>query len=111
MRSDGCDLRLLHPEVDDAAPAFSPDGRRIAYVRNFGSSQEQWAIVDVDGSDDTVVRSFDFAYSSPRYRPPKWSADGQRLASVRTVLGPTDSDPENGQFITTDLAGTDERVA
>ncbi len=111
MRSDGSDFRLLHPDLNDAAPAFSPDGRRIAYVRNFASLQEAWGIVDVDGSNDTVVRSFAWVdYSTPTYCPPQWSADGQRLASVRTLRGPTGNDPEIGQFITTDLAGGDERV-
>ena len=44
------------------------------------------------------------------YCPPQWSADGQRLASVRTLRGPTDDDPEIGPVITPDLAGGDERV-
>ena len=45
------------------------------------------------------------------HRLQRWSSDGQRLASVRTIIvDPYLSYAEHGQFITTDLAGGDERA-
>lgn len=111
MRPDGTRLRILTDGVNDWNPAFSPDGRRVAYVRNFGGlGSAQWRIADVDGSHDTLVRSFDLD-SGVQYCEPRWTPDGRRLAAIRTIDGPTDNDPSIAQFTTITPSGTDERIA
>ena len=111
MRPNGTRLRFLTPGHNDSAPAFSPDGRSVAYVRNYAGVQgEQWRIIDADGSGARLVRTLNGA-SNIRYCAPQWSPDGQRLATIRTVDDPTDNDPSTAQFTTVDPSGTDERVA
>jgi acylaminoacyl-peptidase len=63
-------------------PRFSPDGERIAYVRNSmdimrdGRHSEIWA-VDFDGGNHRPLVTGDSSYSSPR-----WSPSGDRLLYV-----------------------------
>lgn len=59
--------------VGDSDPAFSPDGRAIAFVRSSGSEIGLY-VLSLAGGEPTRVRSF----SSP-IRRPAWTADGQSL--------------------------------
>jgi Tol biopolymer transport system component len=75
MNADGSGLiRLTHTELDDAMPAWSPDGRRIAFVswrdRNF-----EIYIMNADGSGLTKLTD-----NPARDYHPTWSPDGQRIA-------------------------------
>jgi dipeptidyl aminopeptidase/acylaminoacyl peptidase len=79
----GPSRRLTQPITSD--PAFSPDGKRIAYLRLAGSSDWQpgaergrqlW-ITHVNGGSPTLV----YEFSLPgRIEGPTWSPDGRMLA-------------------------------
>ena len=61
--------------VVGSKPAWSPDGRRIAFVRHVPGSKPSIYLMDADGSN-VVHRADDFTY-------PAWSPDGRRLAVGR----------------------------
>ncbi|HEX7114552.1 MAG TPA: amidohydrolase family protein [Steroidobacter sp.] len=78
------DLYLLAPEggearallaglAFDCQPAFSPDGRRIAFISDRSGSDNLW-IADADGSN---LRQITHERGDQRYISPAWSADGQ----------------------------------
>jgi dipeptidyl aminopeptidase/acylaminoacyl peptidase len=64
-------------EKDISDPQWSPDGRRLAYVRG-----DEIRIVDVDGTRDVLVSSHPAGVSMPR-----WSPDGRRIAFVSRRRG------------------------
>ena len=59
---------------DQAAPAISPDGKRIAFESDRSGSQEVW-VANLDGSDAVQLSDFHALTGSP-----KWSPDGRRIA-------------------------------
>jgi dipeptidyl aminopeptidase/acylaminoacyl peptidase len=70
----GGPLRVLSREGRAAAPAASPDGRRVGFVLERADSCDV-AVVDVDGrSWPRRVSHADYAWD------PSWSADGSTLA-------------------------------
>jgi Tol biopolymer transport system component len=75
------DARGPGPEADattgtaDGSPAWSPDGRRIAYLRT--GERSSLRIVSVaDGDDAEVIESVGYWAASP----PAWSPDGRWIA-------------------------------
>jgi len=56
--------------------AVSPDGKRIAFVRNTGGNYDIW-MQDIDGSDLVQLTSSKYGEFEPA-----WSPDGQRIAFV-----------------------------
>jgi len=83
IQSDGSGLAVLPGDegVFDMAPAWSPDGARIAYVRySEGSDTDLW-VMDADGSHRRI------ATTSPRTdHEPAWAPDGSALVFWR--IGP-----------------------
>ena len=72
-------INLTQNPASDTEPAWSPDGSRIAFVRD---SSAIWAM-NADGSDPvelTAGEGDDTLYS------PRWSPDGTRIAYVRFAL-------------------------
>lgn len=63
--------------VEDSAPAWSPDGERIAFGRRApgtGAARQLW-IVGADGAEARAVTDD----SAINHGPPAWSADGRYL--------------------------------
>ena len=58
----------------EISPAYSPDGKRIAFSSNRNGSREIW-VADADGSRAVPLTSFDRGYSGS----PRWSPDGQTI--------------------------------
>ena len=80
------------------APAWSPDGRRIAYSRTHDDDVDLWTVA-ADGSDPQQVTSGVGSDGGPA-----WSPDGRRIAFTRVtpsgeqdifVVGSTGGTPEN----------------
>ena len=86
---DGSVERLTANLDVEFYPAWSPDGRRIAYVsdaeladrrRDTGASWVNLYTMAADGTDIRPVLEEDFAVL---HQPPAWSPDGRHLAVVR----------------------------
>ena len=67
---DGSLQRVTASEKDVSDPQWSPDGRRIAYVRG-----DEIRVVDLDGTRDVLAATHPSGISMPR-----WSPDGRRIA-------------------------------
>ncbi len=79
MRSDGRGRRTLtRNSADDDAPAWSPDGRRLALVRVLPGGNSE---VFVAGSGGTGVRRL--TRHAGEDEDPAWSPDGRRLVFAR----------------------------
>jgi dipeptidyl aminopeptidase/acylaminoacyl peptidase len=73
----GFPTQLTASEKPISDPHWSPDGRRLAYIRDTALH-----VIEVDGSRDTGVSDHPAGLSSPR-----WSPDGRRLAFVSRRRG------------------------
>jgi Tol biopolymer transport system component len=75
----------------ETAPAFSPDGRKLAYFSEQSGRRELW-MSNADGTHPTQMTDF-FAWDTS---PPAWSHDGKHL-TVALGRGPNGSAP--GLFV------------
>jgi dipeptidyl aminopeptidase/acylaminoacyl peptidase len=75
--SDGTDLRQFTSQEGDASPAWSPDGRWVAFLRNQGAGDErkrQIFLLRTDGGEARALTSH--VTSVQRFL---WSDDGARI--------------------------------
>jgi len=76
MNPDGSSqVNLTNHPANDTAPAWSPDGRRIAFVSTRNGNNEEIYLMNRDGAD--VVR---LTYDPGRDGWPTWSPDGGQIA-------------------------------
>jgi TolB protein len=79
VNADGSAItRLTDDPSPDYAPAWSPDGARIAFVRTTGDTNEIDAI-NVDGTGVTRVASGTIAGAGGVEHPFSWSPDGSQI--------------------------------
>jgi Tol biopolymer transport system component len=75
MNADGTDpVRLTKNKEFDDDPAWSPDGKRIAWSRLSGSSALDIWVMNADGSGQRRL--------AQRGTSPRWSPDGRKIAFV-----------------------------
>lgn len=84
MSSDGSNRTLLAPGQGSflSAPAWSPDGARIAFISDRSGSADLW-VMDVDGGNPVNLTN-----DEAKDHSPAWSPDGQWIAfaSLRNTL-------------------------
>lgn len=83
--ASGEPIKRVSSTRTERQPAWSPDGKRIAFISDRGGTNELWS-ASVDGSDP--IRHTDFAGPIPS--SPAWSPDGGSLAFGVAVDGHSD---------------------
>ncbi len=74
--------RLTTAQAADGAPAWSPDGTRIAFVSKRNEDQAAALyVIRTDGGEAEKVLELPFALSNPR-----WMPDGQRVIAATTCI-------------------------
>ncbi|WP_372013809.1 winged helix-turn-helix domain-containing protein [Pseudoxanthomonas sp. 10H] len=96
--ASGPDLRIQSTRWD-SNPAWSPDGRRIAFTSNRGGPHGIW-VSDRDGGNAVQVAGFDGAFIDN----PAWSPDGRVIAFDGSPDGTT------AIYAVTPEGGTPERL-
>ncbi|HEX6101267.1 MAG TPA: protein kinase [Thermoanaerobaculia bacterium] len=94
----------------DSPPAFSPDGKKIAWIRVERSlADTSLAVANADGSDVRVLAKRRAPQSfTPSFTGPAWSPDGKRIA-VSLMVRPTAA-RNRSSVIEVDAATGRERV-
>ena len=112
--ADGTDLTRLTFDKNAHSPAWSPNGREIAYVLGYGSVQ-QIGVMNADGSNTRQLTDTEGSNNSP-----SWSPDGTKIAfafspgSNSDIFGSNpdiyvmDADGSNVQRTTDDRAYEDQ---
>jgi Tol biopolymer transport system component len=59
-------VRLTHNATNDGFPVYSPDGKKIAYIRDRGRIPDIYAIDSSGGSKSRVTGS-KYLYSNPSW--------------------------------------------
>jgi Tol biopolymer transport system component len=72
VNSDGSDLQKVTSQANSSSPTWSPNGRRLAFVRHQGA---ELVVMRVDGSGARVIAS-----AKHYYQWPSWSPDGKWIA-------------------------------
>jgi len=72
-------LRLTTDPSTDGSPAWSPDGRLLAFVRFSGKQRAVLAIPALGGPERTLYAAED-RFAFPRHHPLAWSPDGKFIA-------------------------------
>ena len=81
----GAPVRFIASTLEEFCPAYSPDGKRIAFVSNRSGSTEIW-VCDSDGSNPIPLTSL----RGPLVNGPKWSPDSQNVAFYANLGGNID---------------------
>jgi len=73
--ADGAGLRLVPGTGAASDPAWSPDGRRIAYVREYEDVGNRITVINADGTGRAMLTRSELGNAGS----PAWSPDGSRI--------------------------------
>jgi serine/threonine protein kinase/Tol biopolymer transport system component len=79
-----------------SAVTFSPDGKRIAFVRGLAGTETQVVVANSDGSGERVLASKRFPHMflpALNYGRPAWSPDGRIIAVSAGTFSPYETHP------------------
>jgi dipeptidyl aminopeptidase/acylaminoacyl peptidase len=83
----GAPRRLTTSKASDGSPAWSPDGKRLAFVsRREGDGAGQLYVLPLEGGEAERVTDMPLAVSNPN-----WLPDGKRIAFVSSVIAGAES--------------------
>jgi Tol biopolymer transport system component len=88
IEPDGTGQMRLTTDGSSRDPAWSRDGRKIAFVRGPAGAEEIY-VMNADGSEQTQLTT-----NSVYDRGPSWSPDGREIAFTRFVPSPGGGDAE-----------------
>ena len=74
--------RLSNDSEDERAPAWSPDGTRIAYMCRNGGRKFEICIMNADGTNKIALTNNTFTNGTP-----SWSPDGTQIVFTRDLGG------------------------
>jgi dipeptidyl aminopeptidase/acylaminoacyl peptidase len=72
--------QLTQGEAAASAPQWSPDGRRVAFVRNVGEKPQIWILPLADGGEAFALTQLETGAANPR-----WSPDGRSIAFTSSL--------------------------
>ena len=93
----------------DSDPAYSPDGKRVAFMRveGHGSTESSViAVLDLATAQVTLVETTRVPLASGDLAQPTWSPDGLQLAYHRNTRTPTDEFPTQTRIEVVNVDGT-----
>jgi len=100
--ADGSNPHALTLSTKDTAPAWSPDGKHIAFQRG-----DAIVVVNADGSNERVIAS---ATSWPYLSTPLWSPDSKLIAFTRHPTSVVGNRPFTSSIVVARADGGSERV-
>jgi dipeptidyl aminopeptidase/acylaminoacyl peptidase len=72
---------LTSPDLSSAEPAFSPDGKRLAFTRKAADEKAQLFVMPLDGGEAERLTDMPLGVFDP-----KWLPDGRRVVFVANLL-------------------------
>src|SRR5512140_1801719 len=88
--ASGASRRLTANKASDTSPAFSPDGKRLAFLsKREGDAAAQLYVLPLDGGEPERLTELPTAVSNP-----KWFPDGTRIPFLSPVVARAESPEE-----------------
>ena len=93
----------------EAAPSWSPDSKKITYLRGSDSSNKIYTDIYVMNSDGTgqtrLIKARDTKYFEVGFESPAWAPDGEKIAFMRTTRAVPDNSASSSAVPATGPSG------